>query len=205
MTISMLFSCQTKSDDIKPSPTIISREQFTRDLFKQYYKKDYSKWQELNELLTNDLISAKKLGILDCRGFDKQSEKLIYKQLFIYNILGYSHKWAVYKTNRGSCIGMSTPIGEFFLSANEARVLLSASQGYHFEKLGFEKPTIIFRLTIFKDSRFSFCGDTTSELKGTSQISSNACQEMIFYNVDIKNQKNLNIYHPFSSTKKPLN
>ena len=28
ITTIMLFSCQTKSDDIKPSPTIISREQF---------------------------------------------------------------------------------------------------------------------------------------------------------------------------------
>ena len=205
MTISMLFSCQTKSDDIKPSQTIVSREQFTRDLYQKYDHDNYIKWQKLNQLLANDLISAKELGVIDCRGFDKHSAELSLKQDFIYNILDEGYSWGIYQTKKGNCVELQiSRIGAFFLSVKEARVLLSASKGYHFERLGLELPTITYKRTVLRVLKDISCGDSYLDYKEDTTVISDACKEIILYGKPEENPKML-IYTPFNPNKQPSN
>ncbi|MBL4661542.1 MAG: hypothetical protein JKY19_14380 [Alcanivoracaceae bacterium] len=196
--ITILFSCQTKSDDIKPSETIISREQFTRDLFQKYDHENYIKWQKLNQLLANDLISAKELGVIDCQGFDRNSEKLVLKQTISYSILDGYFRWNTYETIKGKCIERSiNNIGLFFLNITESRVLLSASEGYHFKTQGLKPPTILNKRTILRDLKAMPCGDTVITFVNNDMISTSACEENIFYNGALPNP-NPPIYTPFN-------
>ena len=181
ITMTILLSCHSKPKGIKPSSQILAAEQQTRDLFIKYEKKKYGKWQELQRLLANDLISAKELDVIDCRGFDYQSDLLRFKQSNIVNIHGGGYSWNAYETNEGICISFNITIGRFFLSVDEARVLLSATQGYHFDRLEIEKPKFLFKLTILQDKRYILCGETIKKVIGNAEISSNACQEQIFY------------------------
>lgn len=157
---------------------------------KQDYPVSYTfgnqeKWLKLKNLLSNDLMSVKELGVIDCRGFDRNSAKLRWIQEVSYNIFNQYYSWYLYQAKDGICVENKalhgSKVTSFFLNLEDSRVLLSASKGYHFEKLGLLHPRILYKRTQFWTLVGTPCGDTKMQFLKDKIISRSVCEESILY------------------------
>ncbi len=90
-------------------------------------------WGELNELMLQVIDDAKINEVIDCSFINENSSPT---EKIHQNILYRDYSWNIYKSSHGStCIELIRPIFGF-LNEKESKVLLLASKGVGFEKLG---------------------------------------------------------------------
>ncbi len=170
----ILFSCN-KHNSVNNKNKIVN-----------YIFPNQQAWLELKKLLANDLISAQKLGIVDCRGLKKQPGLLSRKNEIIYSIFGSFYQWETYQTKNGICIKVinyknKVQRESFFINIFDARVLLSASKAYHFEELGLEKPHIVSKTIFLGEATLKYCKTGGTRYFHDKMIYKDSCIQQTIY------------------------
>ncbi len=195
-----LLSCSAKPGITKPSKQL--KSQIGQDNSMESHRKspidlrakntffvqNKKAWFELKELMGNNLMSIRKLGIIDCSGYDRNSVKLRFIQDVTYNILNQPYRWFTYQAKDGLCIESLTfdrgVQKSYLLSLEDSRVLLSAAKGFHFNELGLKSPKILSKRTIFWNINGTPCGGSQTVFYKDRSITTSKCEEYISYKYD---------------------